>query len=139
MIPTPYPQRAATSDQNPGRLTLTVVQGDTLFKRIRLVVRHDDPNQPGTVIRVPVLVAQIVFESLVYEDRTGAEVTRFDIADDPDDDSTIQVSLDATVTARMTPGTYAYWITGNDIDSGRTVTFAQHKLEVTRRPPGGNP
>lgn len=139
MIPTPYPQRAATSDQNPGRLTLTVVQGDTLFKRIRVISRHDDPNQPGFVVRLPIPLSGVVFDSLVYEERTGLEVARFDITDDPDDDATIKVSLDASVTGRMMPGTYSYWITGNDTGTGRTITFAQHKLEVTRRPLGVNP
>jgi len=130
-----YSQRAATLDHGPARLTLRVTQGDDLFERVRLVSRHVDPNgPPGTIVRVPIPVASTVFDSSIYRRNTGVQVATFDINDDQDDDATILVTLPASTTRDMTPGTYAYWIRGMNADTGLEVTLLQAPLEIVERP-----
>ena len=127
-----FPKPYAASRQQPAHLTLSVVRGDDFHREIDLVTLHDDPNNPGTEVQVPIEAswyswsAQLLTEGGVY-------IADIDVQDDPDVPNRIGLSLSASITSSLVPGVYRYSLDGVDLATRRLDQFAKGPFEVTRR------
>ena len=127
-----FPKPYAASRQQPAKLTLSVVRGDDFYREIDLVTVHDDPNNPGDEVHVPIEAgdyswsAQLMTEGDTY-------IADIDVQDDPDESNRIQLGLSASVTSSLVPGVYRYSLDGLNLTTGRLDQFAKGPFEVTRR------
>ena len=119
-------------DQNAARLTITVTRGDDIDFEIDAVVEHPNPYLPGEVEEWPVDLADISWDSAVF-DQTGRERARFVFTDHPTIPNRMHVFLDGSITQTLTPGTYRYWIEWLNVVTGVRRTRIIAPLEVRAR------
>jgi hypothetical protein len=129
----PYAARSAAVDAAAGNLSLRLTQGDDFRERLKLVSRHYDAAGDREV-RQDIPVASIVFEAEVFRANDGTLAAAFDVADATDDPAAIELTLWATSTAAMIPGTYVWWLRGADAQAGTAMTYLQGTLEIRPRP-----
>ena len=126
------PRHYAASRQQPANLTFSVVRGDDFHREIDLVTVHDDPNNPGDEVQVPIDVALYSWSAQLTTEG-GVYIADIDVKDDPAVTNRVELSLSASVTSSLVPGVYRYSLDGIDLAKARLEQFAKGPFEVTRR------